>query len=478
MIVGSVGSAGYRWQAFVPQSQEYLDGAVDVRAINSSGQSAGSGGTRLSVKQPALWNGTNVTWLGAPIFSDSEVRDLNDSGMMVGTLRNQDWNFPQASADNSVSALLWTNKLGIDLNSLVQLPPGARLVSAVAVNKAGLIAANMMLAGTNQAVLLGPTGDPLEIGRIEFSAPLPGNQASNTVPVSLAISNWPGAIKEITYHLHRRRLEPAMGGGDFWQPPRWQNFFFQTNIVTAAPFSTIFRQLPAGQYALAATVLDANGIRAYVAPVFFTVTTAVRLEALRKNMRDEFEYGFNGGAGFSYVVEESANLLNWTANTNTQGTLGGAFAEAVSGRPARYFRLRRIHTDPEYFGSNLPNPNPPASLERRRIEFLKYSNQGVYEMSFEEDTVDIVSMAATGSYTYTIRNGRGHLHIILAGAVPIEIQLELEWSISFMPNDWRGYELRGGQKTDLNGRFFERMTFPPPRGIFPGLAPNFMDVLP
>lgn len=468
IIVGTKGTAAYRWRGFDPDSAEPLDEGASVRAVNSLGQSVGSGGHKLSGMQPTLWNGTNVTFLGAP-FRPAEALDISDSGSIVGTFHSSE---PQLglSIQPYSRAILWTNTLGIDLNSITELPETARLVSAVGVNKFGHIAANMWLGGTNHAVLLAPTAELLGVGEAEFTQPAPGLQPSNSVTAKISMANWSQPVSEVTYTLHRRSLRPGYHFDWDYIPPKWFNHPFRTNV--SPTLSTTFTDLPAGQYALGATILDTRGTRVFLQPTFFTVTQPARLAPIRFTLRNEFEYGFAGGAGFTYVVEESIDLVRWTEITDTRGTLGGLFRSATTNLSNKYFRTRIVGSDPEHYGAAMPGSALPGLLSGKTMRFSRYDNQPVYRMSFDDGNVEIdfaegSPTSATGNYTYELQGGRGIVHISIPGPTSRKIHLVLEFSLAdsslFGQNDWRSSEVAAGQRTERSGRFhFENIPLPPP----------------
>jgi uncharacterized membrane protein len=462
VIIGNVGQTGYRWTAFSPGSREYLDDAKYVRGINGQGQVVGSGGSKLSSDQPALWNGTNVTWLGAPLSAFGVATDISDSGAIVGRCA---LGFIAIGARESY-AMLWTNRMGIDLETLTELPAGIELRDAAAVNSSGWIAANAVANGTNRAVLLVPTGEGFSLPEIGMVAPNPGLQSTNTVDAELKLGDFASEVRRVEYHLQRRYIQPAIGGGDFYQPARWQSYGAATNTVLSAPFSTRFENLPAGQYAVNAMIETSGRVRAYTVPVFFTVIAPVTLEALRVSLQNDFQYGFNGQAGALYEVQECSDLVNWQTVTNSPRSAGGAFGYAVTNGPQRFFRTRVISRDPEYFGATIPDASPPERIEGLRFTLWSYSNEPVYDMKFNSDTVEITFGEGSGgvlvaSYSYRIAEGRGKVSIATA---ELEICLELEWSIfpagsplgALTPNDWRAVELRNGTRREIEGRFFGR----------------------
>jgi hypothetical protein len=412
-------------------------------------------------------DGTNVTFLGAPLTS-AEALDISDSGSIVGSF---EWVEPRTLLEGynpSSRAILWTNRLGIDLNSITELPAQARLISAVAINNAGLIAANMWLDGTNQAVFLEPTSEQIGIGEAQFTSPTPGIQTNNSVTAAITMANWSHPVSEVTYTLHRRSLRPGYHFDWDYIPPQWFNHPFRTNVSPS--LSTTFADLPAGQYALGGSIVDGRGARVFLQPTFFTVTEPARMASIRFNLRKDFEYGFAGGAGFTYVIEESIDLVHWSEIADTRGTLGGVFRSATTNHSNKYFRTRIIDSDAEHYGAAIPTSVLPGLISGKTIRFTRYDNQPVYLMSFDGGNVDIdfaEGSSVTSSYIYELRGGRGIVHISIPGANPREIHLALEFSFAdsslFGQNDWRATEIVSGQRTERLGRFhLENIQFPQP----------------
>jgi uncharacterized membrane protein len=456
---GYSGSSSYRWRAFEPASKEYLDQSQFVYGINFHGQSVGSGGFKISARQAALWNGTNVTWLGAPLDWDSDCRGVNDDGFIVGTAYN-----PSLGANQALRsvAMLWTNNMGIDLNNITSLPDGARLLEAVGVNEQGLIAANMFVQGKNRAVLLQASSEPLLTEPLDFISPLSGIQKTNRVRAALNPSKWPAEIVSIRYELHLRARNYSSVGGDFWRPPWWSSSHYRVETALEPPFEIEFTNLPPGQFALGATITDKRGVTASLPPTFFTVVAPPKLEAIRINMRGSFEFGMNGGAGYQYVLEQSTNLLNWIQITNSFGTMGGNFSDLATNKVANFFRARAIETNSDFYGATFQLHLPPVGLSGRGFRFTKTDNSFGFDLKFQEETV-VVSYSypweppATGTYTYTVQNGRSFVHIQFPDDPLWDIHLELDWSGTDF-NQWRGYEDYAAQHTEYTG-FFQPLYF-------------------
>jgi hypothetical protein len=454
IVVGTVGSSGCRWRAFEPDSIEYLPESWTARAINSANEIVGSAGKRLSVTQPALWRGTNLIYLGAPLSVAGEAVDISENGLTIGHVRSI-----FSPIDESQIPVLWTNGLGIDLRTVTQLPAGMRLASVVAANRHGYIAANIVANGTNRAALLRPRSNAPAFGQIEFVPAPQGLLSNNVVSLSLSISNWPAEVKTATYYLHKRILLPAQGGGDFWQPPRWSNEGHRTNVTQTAPFATEFLDLPPGQYALAATVVDSDNVTVFLPPSFFTVVSVARMEALRINMRGNFDYGFSGSPGFRYILEQSTNLQTWFEVPFTHDVAGGTFTAAQDGHPQRFYRARATATDADYFAADLTRPTALETLSNQTLRFYTYENRSVFEMKFGENTVEIYSpydpfAPEVATYSYSPLQDRATLTIHAPNG-KWEAHLELEWSVEgFNINDWRGYSMSGTERHDYTGRFF------------------------
>lgn len=441
----------FKSRAFEPKSREYLPGAHEALAINSVGQIVGAGAVRLSSSQPVLWEGTNATWLGAP-FQNSRANDINDQGVIIGT--SGDW--------PSQKAILWKDGIGIDLQTVISLPASVELISADALNENGFIAATLRRDGTELAALLQPTDEPLETASLHFTSPTDGIQPTNVVQAAISWDSWPKKVKQVTYFLNTRHLHRDTLGGDFYSPPTWSDFPSQTNTTTEPPFEARFTELPTGHYALGAELIDIEGVRAFLTPIYFTISAPPVMKTLWLDMFGSFTFGFHGGAGYRYIVEESTNLIHWTPHSSE--TLGGAFFRSTLNDPGRFFRARVIETNADYAGVYIPSKAvTPDTIVGRTIH-LGGTPEWMMNLTFDESRVhaDYLLEPETtysGVYTYQLVNGRGKLNMLFEDVVHFEYNLELEWladpqtGSSFENGIWRGSYLYENQRAEAIGSF-------------------------
>jgi uncharacterized membrane protein len=135
-----------------------MDGAPRMHAfaINNGGISVGVLVGHDGVSRAVRWTSVgNVFDLGLPSgFAESEALDINNAGVIVGTLR---------AANASVAAVHEADGW-IDLNLHVIDLAGWTLRNAVAVNDAGQIIAQAERAAQTRAVILTPASLPGDVG--------------------------------------------------------------------------------------------------------------------------------------------------------------------------------------------------------------------------------------------------------------------------------------------------------------------------
>jgi uncharacterized membrane protein len=454
-VIGTINDRGVRWRRENAYQPVYLSNSRGGSSINADGTIAGAGHDRLSGTQAALWTRTNVMWLGVALSGTSMAADISDSGVIVGQYYE-----PQVEH----IAMLWTNGVGLDLNSIADIPSGMHLESAVAANNNGWIAAN----STSGAVLLVPQAELAAIPMVAFLSSSAGIQVSNFVRCELDLAAWPAPIKRVHYSVYKRWLEPVYEGNPLAGEKMritarlWRSSLLLTNEANQSPFQAVFTNLPAAQYAISATILDSKGVRAFPQAMFFTVTGSTSLQAIRTTLRGDFEFGFDGSIGAKYVVEESTNLLNWSAIPKTSGTLGGTLTYPGHPGPAKFFRNRVVENDPELFGEPILWPEIPTSLSGRSLSLYIPIDGTIYHVSFMENALLLVKGVdyenpRVGTYRFELKHGLGQLHL-KTDPYPSEFHLELEWSFGPVPNEFEGYEIRNGVRFDLRGQF---SIFPP-----------------
>jgi uncharacterized membrane protein len=485
MAVGHfLGSAAF-WTNMARGRQTVLADRSEVFDINNAGQMVGQRIARLSVAEPISWVGTNATVLGSHISFSTRAQAINEHGAIVGMADMIDFLPPiPDSVSLSRTAMLWTNGVGLNLNSLVQLTPREhyQLTEAVAVNESGQIAATLIkYDGTSQAVILRPT-NRLDVPPVRLIAPSETVVTANSFTATIS-PGWPNGLSEVRYVLHRRLLIPGYGGGDFWEPARWYSRARSTNFAVLPNTETTFSGLSPGQYALCAVLKDNTGVEAYLPPVFFTIAGPPSFTAARRNFRGVFEYAVDGGSGYMHTVEESTNLIDWVpAIINS---LGGGFDAGGSNDVKKFFRARVTSIDPEHFGVTAPRGAPPENVSGATFRVYDYANGFAYILKFTStNTVEVQfggsDPAYLGHYTYRVETDRARLNIDLP-ELQTRLEFQLQWAIAQMPNDWRCTEISNGQQTFSGGRFFTSglllRPYVPPFGTPLILEPRPRDVL-
>ena len=453
------GGGGAFWTNMVAGKQTVMTNRSEIFDINNAGQMVGQRIARLLVAEPIRWVGTNATVLGSHIGFSMRPQALNEHGAIVGMAEVQSFLPPiPDSVSSNRFAMLWTNGVGLNLNSLVQLTPRAhyQLTEAVAINESGQIAATLIkYDGTSQAVILQAT-NRLDVPAVRLIAPSEMVVTTNSFTATIS-PGWPNGLSEVRYVLHQRLLFPGAGGGDFWEPPRWYSQAHSTNFALLPNTETTFTGLAPGQYALCAVLNDVTGVEAYLPPVYFTIAGAPMFTAARRNFRGVFDYGVHGGSGYVHAVEESTNLVDWVpAITNS---VGGGFDSDDANLPRKFFRARVTSVDPEHFGVSAPRGVPPAYLPgTMTLRLLSYENSFTYEVKMlSTNTVEVEFGAEgaihVGNYTQKVEVDRTRLNIDFPG-IQRRLEFELQWSITDMPHDWRATEIRNGHRIISQGRFF------------------------
>ncbi len=94
--------------------------------------------------------------------------------------------------------------------------------------------------------------------------------------------------------------------------------FIVNNTLQASensgPFSTVANNLTAGAYTLSAIALDNNGLAATNSVAITVVTpVTVSLTSGARPSGNDFQFSYSADIGLNYVVQRSADLLNWTS---------------------------------------------------------------------------------------------------------------------------------------------------------------------
>ncbi len=124
-------------------------------------------------------------------------------------------------------------------------------------------------------------------------------------------------------------------------------FLVNNNTLTnesSGPFSVVTNNLTPGAYTLSAVALDNNGLLttqsvtiSVVTPVTVSLTNGSRLAG------NDFQFSYSADIGLNYVVQRSADLLNWTSLvTNKAGSNPVVFDDPNATNSLDVYRVGRL----------------------------------------------------------------------------------------------------------------------------------------
>lgn len=339
-VLGTVDGGSVRWPSFKDLSR-YENLPINATAVRGSFVAGSANGA------PAVLRGTNLVALSAPANAGT-VLAINDAGVMVGEARD------------SHTALIWNGSLAVELGTLVQLPIGARLVSPVAINQRGQIAATLLRERTASAVLLTPS---TKAGLKPLSVEMPPKAVFKTPSVQLPVRlDGAAGVTEVSYTTYRLSMIPAFGVPDCgWTPARIEWTPIATNVLTASPYLLSLTNLSPGQYSYEAAVRDREGAVTHSFPGFFVVAGRPALRVQRSWWND-LEVALDGSPGYLQVLEVSTDLLHWTPLTNVPPTDGLLHQESTAQwqkNSTRFYRGRVVAEDVAAWGYSPSLTAPP-----------------------------------------------------------------------------------------------------------------------
>lgn len=407
-------------------------GVAYPRNLNSLGHIAGSYDERFYPRQAAIWKGTNWFLLGS-VHNDAQANAINDAGDAVGVQWGED-----------AGAMLWRNQLGIVLNSITDLPDGARLTDAISINNHGFIAANLHENGLTRAVLLKPPTEPVELPQMRFVSPSEKIYYTNDLLYSLDFTGSPIPISRVTYTTAR------LDSGSSWS--------FRTNTTEEPPFSVLLTNLAAGQYSIHVRLENTNGMIVYATPFFFGIAGEASLAAYRRNFDDLFEFSLSGSPGHIFLIETSDDLRTWRPMDNTPFEAGYLSHTAIA--PQSFFRARVVKEDLQVFGSwNGTRPQPPvSSFEFRKVILFfddpeKQISINCYNGQVVVSRDSQASFQRVGTYQYFPKSFAGKLRVN-TGEPRWDLDLDLEYSLQYYgPSRFRGTLIEGSRTNSISGPF-------------------------
>ena len=166
-------------------------------AINSFGQIVGSSGfmdkdTYEITSKAFLYENGVMSVLPVP-SSEAYAADINDSGVIVGTMRA--WGGP-----SNWHAYIYLNGVATNLNSLIPAGSGLHLAYGSAINNAGQIVGTAVDAqGRNHAYLLTPVAPGTPVVSVGDALVTEGHAGTRTVSVSVSLSSAAGGPVTVSF---------------------------------------------------------------------------------------------------------------------------------------------------------------------------------------------------------------------------------------------------------------------------------------
>ena len=191
-------------------------------AISSTGVIIGDSRTATGETHGFVSDGTNMVDLGTLGGNESEADSINRAGLIVGQARTPDFNF---------HAVMWTNGVITDLNSLISPDSGWFLESAQYVNDAGRIVGFGSLNNQFQWFVLDPSS----------------GGGSNAAPIAVAGPDQTVQCQESAFLDGSASSDPSGGALTY----SWA----EGNVVLGTN-STLTVSLALGDHTLTLTVVD------------------------------------------------------------------------------------------------------------------------------------------------------------------------------------------------------------------------------
>jgi probable HAF family extracellular repeat protein len=187
-IVGSSGAHAFLWENNVMTDLGVLPGQEDsgASAINNLGQIVGSSGTTDPetyevTSQSFLYEGGVMTALPVP-SSESYAGDINDAGVVVGTMR-------AGGGFSNWHAYIYADGVVTNLNSRLQPGSGLHILFAHAINSDGQIVGVAYDAQAHyHAVLLTPLAPGTPVASIGDTSVSEGHEGTRSASLTVTLS--------------------------------------------------------------------------------------------------------------------------------------------------------------------------------------------------------------------------------------------------------------------------------------------------
>jgi hypothetical protein len=417
-------------------------------ALNNSNHVAGYFRHYMSAPQPGVWTGDAWMALGSSTERGTRAKGINDNGVAVGAM------------DAPATAMIWKEGGAADLNGFVDLPLGARVVDAAAVNNAGYIAATVEENGQRRAVLLRP-GKDASIPKLTLNGVTAAVLQTNRLSVSIE-TDYPATSSRVaTFRLHQRFANSYQHG--MYMLRVFQTSAVRTNTASGAELATTFSDLAEGVYVLGAELRDTNGVALYSTPVMFAVGGPAAMRAFRVNWSGEFEFGVEAASAQEYELQESADLREW--KTVPESVNRGRMFAAAPTNGAAFYRTVVRRYDLDLDALPLSIPRAPTSLGYQQLR-VSMAGQVLFDVQISADgtfsgTYGNFQSSFAGTYQYQPRGAEARIVLTDANPPPLVFRLEFEFpsptQLPFGPGGYvgkaRGSMTDGSVTTSVSGTF-------------------------
>lgn len=425
-------------------------GRSDALGLNASNQVVGSFQDRYSHAQAGLWISNEWIALPSSLHANASARSINDAGTIVGT---------QIGLEGS-AALVWKNSAGADLNSFVNLPAGARLTEAIAVNNSGAIAAHLTQDGRIRAVLLKPISNE-PIPTLSITGLTNRVYDTNDFRVSIETDYDTNQTRAVRYTLfkHIRTVRRVT----FYDQVFLEAQPAQTNIATGADLSATFEDLSPGAYVLAAELRDTNGVVLYASEQRFVVGGSATLATFLPPSETQFDINLITSVGREYVLETSTNLVDWQALTNPP-TTGGIQSLPGAKKGSRFYRALVHREAPDIYPTPASFFAAPTTLANRTLS-LGMSGTSILPLQFTASTFQANSAEfgpLSGSYFYQASGLTATLNLIDPATPELRFYLNLTFTATVAANPqwltltgtYNGTQMiEGSESLQISGNF-------------------------
>lgn len=412
-------------------------------ALNSSNIVAGSFASWAGIPEPATWTLSNGWTVLPSSLKSMIVNGINDAGVMVGT------------RGNAAKAVIWKDGAGADLDGFVDLPPGASLCRAAAINNNGYIAADLIEGESRRAVLLKPVRDGI-IPKLEVGGIADTVLRTNRVELSVNTTYQGSQAQRIIFTVGRRDIMEYMADGVHFVES--QIVSSRTNVVIGSDISTSFtftNAWEAGAYFAWAELQDTNGLTLYSLPIKFVAPHPSELHPYRVSWAGDFQIGLDTWAGQDWALEESSDMVSWT---RTGLVTNGFVSFPVTNYPARFYRMAVLRDDWEINDILSAGPTvAPAMIGARSLTF-SFDSGGQLQINTTDDGTftghDQHQNLTHGTFSYAPIGDHAVLEIDFAETPVLIYRLTIEFTFADSGNRFRGTVTTGNSTSAVSGSLY------------------------